>query len=50
MYLVQRCNKTIAVTADLESAMAIFRVYRHPYTWMQVIDTTSDKVVAYWIY
>lgn len=50
MYLVRRCDKTIAVTEDLESAMVIFHVNRHPYTWMEVIDMTSDKVVAYWIY
>lgn len=50
MYLVQRNNKTIAVIADLESAMAVFRTNQWPYSWLQVIDTTSDKVVVYWVY
>lgn len=50
MYLVQRNNKTIAVTADLESAMAVFHANQVPYSWLQVIDTTSDRIVAYWIY
>lgn len=50
MYLVQRNNKTIAVTEDLESAMAVFRANQCPYSWLQVIDATSDKVVVYWVY
>lgn len=59
MYLVQRNNKTIAVKADLESAMADFAIevfyanqYIHanqyPHTWLKVIDEISGKVEAYW--
>lgn len=60
MYLVQRNNKTIAVKADLESAMADFAIEvfyaslylnanQHQHTWLRVIDETSGKVEEYWV-
>lgn len=50
MYIVRKCNKTIAVVDDYESAMAIFRANKDSYTWLYVIDVSTDTIVAYWIY
>lgn len=50
VYIVQQNNKTIAMVSDLESAMAVFDAKKYPYTWLRVIDTATDKTVAYWIY
>lgn len=50
MYVVRKCNKAIAVVNDYEAAMAIFRANKETYTWLAVIDATTDTIVGYWIY
>lgn len=49
MYLVRCNNRTIAVVSYLKSAMAIFRANKYFCSWLQVIDTTTGKVIVYWI-
>lgn len=50
MYVIRKNNKTIAVESDYKAAMEIYRANKDPYTWVVVIDTSTDTIVAYWIY
>lgn len=50
MYVIRKNNKVIAVESDYEAAMEIFRANKDTYTWVVVIDASTDTVVAYWIY